>query len=140
MRNLVFGTSRHDTRTSLGLLAMRLFAGGAMMLHGWPKIQNAGSWMGPEAPVPAFLQFLAAFSEFFGGLAWILGLMTPLASFGILCTMTVAVHFHAVMRGDPFIAKEGPSYELAALYWVIALILMLAGSGKISLDAKISHR
>ena len=40
-------------------------AGPAFILHGWPKIQNAFAWMGPETP--AWLQALAAFAEFGGG-------------------------------------------------------------------------
>jgi len=44
-----------------------------------------------QASVPGFLQGLAALSEFGGGLALIAGLLTPLAAFGIACTMVVAV-------------------------------------------------
>jgi len=62
---------------SAALLFLRLIAGTAFMFHGWGKIQHPLNWMGPEAPVPGVLQFLAAFSEFGGGLAWILGLLTP---------------------------------------------------------------
>ena len=43
-------------RGALGLLVLRLVFGAAFMLHGWPKIQNATAWMGPEAPVPGALQ------------------------------------------------------------------------------------
>ena len=94
--------------------------------------------MGPEAPVPGILQALAALSEFGGGLAWILGLLTPLASLGIAITMAVAFSLHAVVQGDPFVsATGGPSYELAAIYFCIALLLMAAGPGRVSLDRKI---
>jgi hypothetical protein len=44
---------------AVGLLVLRLVAGSAMMLHGWPKIQHAFSWMGPQAPVPGAAQALA---------------------------------------------------------------------------------
>src|ERR1044071_3379761 len=64
---------------AIGLLLIRLVVGSAFMLHGWGKIQHPFSWMGPESPVPGFFQLLAAISEFGGGLAWILGLLTPLA-------------------------------------------------------------
>jgi putative oxidoreductase len=33
--------------------------GTAFLFHGWPKAQNPFGWMGPEAPVPAFLQAMA---------------------------------------------------------------------------------
>src|SRR5262245_46559334 len=89
---------------AVGLLVIRLVAGAAFATHGWGKIQSPFGWMPPEAPVPGILQGLAALSEFGGGLAWIVGLLTPLASFGILCTMSVAALFH-ISRGDPFVGS-----------------------------------
>jgi putative oxidoreductase len=121
-------------RVGLGLLALRLVAGLAFMFHGWSKIQNPMGWMGPDAAVPGIFQALAAVSEFCGGCAWMIGALMPLASFGILCTMAVATHMHAVIRGDPFVGMNG-SYEPALLYLVIAILFILAGPGKFSVDA-----
>ena len=91
--------------------------------------------MPPEAGVPSILQGLAALWEFGGGIAWILGLLTPLASFGLACTMTVAVWMHAIVRGDPFVPSgPGGSYELASIYLCIAVLLLLSGPGRFSLD------
>jgi putative oxidoreductase len=125
-------------RESAALLVIRLIAGLAFMFHGWGKIQAPFSWMGPDAPMPGFLLALAALSEFGGGIAWILGLLTPLASFGLLCTMAVAVWTHA-SRGDPFVAAGpgGASYELAAVYFGISLLLLLVGAGRHSMDRKL---
>lgn len=123
-------------RTSLGLLLIRIVAGIAFMFHGWPKIQAPFGWMGPDAAIPGIFQALAAVAEFGGGLAWVLGLLMPLASFGIACTMAVAVHFHAVVRGDPFVGQGG-SWELAALYFVMSVLFILSGPGRYSADAKI---
>jgi putative oxidoreductase len=125
-----------SNRTSTGLLLLRIVLGLAFMFHGWGKIQNPMGWMGPDAKIPGFLQALAAISEFGGGLAWILGALTPLASFGMLCTMAVAVYFHAVLFKDPFVA-QGPgkgSYEPASVYFCISLLFLLAGPGRFSLD------
>ncbi len=119
---------------SFALLILRLAAGIAFMLHGWPKIQHAFNWMGPDAAIPGILQALAAFSEFFGGLAWVLGLLTPLASLGMFFTMAVAVFFHA-SKGDPFVSMGGASYEPALIYLCVSLVLMLVGPGSFSLDA-----
>ncbi len=129
-----------EGRGAVGLLLLRLVAGAAMLLHGWPKIQAPFSWMPAEAPVPGILQALAAVSEFFGGgLGWLVGFLTPLASLGMLATMTVAVMFHAG-RGDPFVGQGGPSYELALLYWMLALLFLLIGPGRFSLDAQVFNR
>lgn len=126
-------------RVSAGLLALRLLAGLAFVFHGWGKIQNPFSWMGAASDMPGILQALAAISEFGGGLAWMLGLLTPLASLGLACTMAFAVHLHAVVMGDPFV-PQGPgqgSYELAALYFTVSLLLLLAGPGRFSADRAI---
>lgn len=128
-----------DDRTSLGLLIIRVVTGLAFIQHGWPKIQNPFGWMGPGAPMPGFLQALAALAEFGGGLAWILGLVTPLASLGILCTMAVAMWTH-IGRGDPWVGTGGPSWELAFAYLTVAALLLLAGPGRFSLDGQIFRR
>jgi len=94
--------------------------------------------MGPEGFAPPVFQALAAVSEFGGGLAWILGLVTPLACLGIASTMAVAFSFHTFMRGDPFVSKTGgPSSELAAVYFCIALLLIALGPGRFSLDRRL---
>ena len=128
-----------STFQSSMLMALRLIAGLAFLFHGWGKIQNPLAWMGPDAPVPGFFQFLAALSEFGGGLAWILGLLTPLASLGIAFTMLVAVNMHMNVLKDPFVNTSGVggSYELAAVYLGIAIALIGVGPGKFSLDSTI---
>lgn len=128
-----FQTSVHSSCTSTGLLFVRLVMGAAMILHGWGKIQSPFSWM-PDSPVPGFFQFLAAFSEFGGGIALILGLLTRLASLGIGFTMLVAFYFHAVILGDPFVSKGGGSYELSLVFLSISVLLIMSGPGKYSLD------
>jgi putative oxidoreductase len=122
---------------AVALLALRLAAGTAFIYHGWGKIQHPMSWMPPEAPIPGWLQMLAAISEFGGGIAWILGALTPLFSFGLFCTMAFATLGVHVRMGHPLVADEhgGPSFELPLAYLTIALVLMLVGPGKISVDA-----
>jgi putative oxidoreductase len=126
---------RQSTRVSAGLLLLRLVAGAAFLYHGYGKIQNPFGWMGPDAGFPGVFQALAAVSEFGGGLAWMLGLLTPLASCGLACTMTVAVWMHAAVLRDPFVALQGGrSYELASVYLCVAVLILLAGPGRFSVD------
>jgi putative oxidoreductase len=127
-----------DARASVGMLALRLVAGSAFVLHGSSKIVNPFGWMGPEAPVPGFLQALAAISEFGGGLAWIAGLLVPLASLGLVCTMATAASTH-IQRGDPFVGVPA-SWELAAVYLAVAVLLLCAGPGIFSLDRLLFRR
>ena len=131
----LFTMPKHSTFGDVALLLLRVAVGVAFMLHGWGKIQNPFGWMGPDAFAPGVFQALAAVSEFGGGLALVLGLLTPLASLGIASTMAVAFYVHAVVRADPFVAKGGgSSYELAVLYFCIAVLLIALGPGRLSLD------
>ena len=123
---------------STALLLLRLVVGTAFIIHGWQKIQDPFGWMGPQSPVPGLFQFLAAISEFGGGIAWILGLLTPLAALGIGCTMTVAVTMHSMVLHDPFVSLTGGrSFELASAYLCVAILLLVLGPGRFSLDSKI---
>jgi uncharacterized membrane protein YphA (DoxX/SURF4 family) len=52
--------------------------------------------------------------------------------------MAVAAAFHAG-QGDPFVAS-GPgmaSYELAAVFLCVSLVLMTVGPGRFSIDRKV---
>jgi putative oxidoreductase len=128
-------------RGALGLLIVRVIFGLGIMQHGWGKIQKPFSWMGPDSPVPGFLQALAALSEFGGGIALIFGLLTPIAMFGLMCTMLTAIFTVHIKAGDPFVARGGGrSYELAALYLGFAVMMILTGPGKLSIDARLFGR
>jgi len=123
---------------SVGLLAIRLVVGLAFLLYGWPKIQNPFVWMGPDSGMPGILQALAAISEVGGGAAWIVGFLTRPAALGLCCTMTVATWTH-ISNGDPFLGPW-PAYEHSLSYLAVALLLLLAGAGRFSVDALIFRR
>ena len=138
MMSKCFATYSHARRVDIVLLLLRLVVGIAFIFHGYGKIQNPFAWMGEGAAIPGFLQALAALSEFGGGIALILGFLTPLASLGIAITMLVAAGFHAIVLGDPFVnPKGGGSYELATIFLVISLLYIVAGPGRYSLDRKL---
>jgi len=130
-----FQIAPQNTNASLALLLLRLLFGIAFVLHGWGKIQAPFNWMPPDAPVPGILQFLAAFSEFGGGIAIILGLLTSLAALGLAFTMAVAAGMHMFVMKDPFVnTTGGSSYELAAIYFAISILFIVIGPGKFSVD------
>ncbi len=123
---------------SCALLFLRIVAGTAFILHGWAKIQNPFSWMGPESTVPGIFQSLAALAEFGGGIGWILGFLTTIASIGIGFTMLVAALLHIVVLRDPFVNPTGGgSYELSSIFLTISLLFVAMGPGRFSLDAKL---
>jgi len=116
---------------NLGLLILRLSAGGFMLTHGYPKLQRlmAGEMrfgdplgLGPEVSL-----VLAVFAEFFCAILVMLGLGTRLAAIPLIITMAVAAFIaHAA---DPFGRKE-----MALLYMISFVVLLLTGSGKFSVD------
>jgi putative oxidoreductase len=132
----IFAARVQPRHIDAGLLLIRLVMGGAFMIHGWGKIQTPFSWMPIGAPIPGFFQFLAAISEFGGGLALILGLLTRLGSLGLVFTMLVASSTHMIMFHDPFVntTGQGGSFELPLMYFTLALFFVLNGPGKFSLD------
>jgi len=134
----IFKTSPLPAGASLGILIVRVVAGVAFVIHGWPKITNPIAWDDSQT-FPPILLALAALSEFGGGVAWILGFLTPLASLGIASTMGVAVWMHAMKWGHSFVVTNTTekSYEIAAVYLAISLLLLLAGPGKLSLDRRV---
>jgi putative oxidoreductase len=137
MRKL-FSIRNLPVEVDLVLLLIRLVVGYAFVLHGWGKIQHPLNWMGPESSIPGIFQALAAISEFGGGLALISGFLTRLGAFGIGCTMTVAVYMHRFVLGDPFVnLTGGRAYELAAVFLVMAIFLVISGPGRFSLDRSI---
>lgn len=132
---------------AVGMFLFRLVFGLAFVFHGLSKIKNPFGWMGPKASVPGFLQALAALSEFGGGLALILGFLTPLACFGLMSTMFVAYLAHLKMAtpAKPMyfvqpMGKPGGSYEDVAFYFAAALMIFLLGPGLLSLDALLFGR
>lgn len=120
---------------SVGLLLVRVVMGAAFILHGWPKIQHAMDWMGPDAATPGWLQAMAAGAEFGGGIALIVGFFTRLAAVGIVGVMAGALAMVHLPAGDPFVSTSGRSFELPLVYMATALLLLLAGPGRYSLDA-----
>ena len=82
---------------------------------------------------PAFWGFMAAVSEFFGGLLLALGLLSRFAAFFLFCTMVVATTMH-ISGGDGFNVFSHP----LKLVFVFAG-LVFTGPGNFSIDAGLSR-
>ena len=125
----------YSTSADVALFLLRLVVGGAFIWHGAGKIQNPFGWMGPHAFAPAPFQALAALAEFGGGLLLVFGFLTRLGAIGIAAVMAVAIMMHAVMLRDPFISDTGrSSWEQAATYFAVMVLLKAIGPGYVSVD------
>jgi putative oxidoreductase len=130
---------------SFGLLVLRVVTGAAFVLHGLGKIKTPDGqiqpsltlhWMDqmPDAP-PGPIQALAILAELGGGIALIVGFLTPLAALLIAGTMVVALAKVHLARGDPFVSVGGSSFEPAAGYLAQMIMFLLVGPGMLSIDA-----
>jgi putative oxidoreductase len=120
-------------KIDLALLLMRLGFGGTMLLsHGLPKLFNyaekSGTFADPIGLGPQVSLGLAIFAEAFCSLGIITGFFTRLAAIPLAFTMFVAAV--VVHSDDPWAKKE-----LAVVYFIAFLALIIAGPGRISLDA-----
>jgi putative oxidoreductase len=106
-----------------------------MLAHGWSKVIPHGSLYHfaqfvAHLGLPYWLGYVAAFTEFFGGIALILGMLTPIAALGVAIEMLVAivkVHLHHGLTGS-----NGYEFPLSVL--AVALVLIADGPGWLAVD------
>jgi putative oxidoreductase len=129
-------------RLALGIV---IFPHGAQKLLGWfggPGIDGAlGFYAG--LGIPAFLGWLAIVTEFFGGIALIVGYLGRFAAFAIAIDLIVAVvttnwqiGFFMNWTGQ----QQGEGFEFHILAVTLALIVLIRGSGALSIDHALSRR
>jgi putative oxidoreductase len=129
----------NDKFLAAGLFWLRVLTGLGMAYHGYGKVFGDHMQMlvpGVEKlgfPQPVIFAWLAALSEFAGGILIAIGLGTRIAAFFIFVTMSVAAF--VVHAQDAFNVKE-----LALAYWTVSGVLILTGAGAWSLDELFSRR
>jgi putative oxidoreductase len=132
-----FIPSQLQSTQALGILLFRLVVGSAFLLHGRRKLKNPTNWMQQEdtPPSPPAVQFVAALAEFGSGTGYLLGLLSPLAAIGMLMSMTGAFVKVHIPNHSPFVDSPGkPSSESSVIYAAAAILLLLIGPGKYSID------
>lgn len=139
VRWFLFGGAGGGSSTAdLGLLLLRLFVGLSLAFaHGLGKLPPSERFLaGVEEmgfPFPVVFGWAAAVSEFGGGILIALGLLTRPAAFFVAVTMAVAAFIR--QAGDPFGERE-----LALLYGMVAVALLLTGAGRYAIDARLRGR
>ena len=134
------------TQPRVSLLLVRLMLGIVMFPHGAQKV--LGWWGGgglsatvegftTHMGIPLVFAWLAVAAEFLGSLGLIVGLLTRVAAFGIGVNMVVAAVMVHVKNGFfmNWMGKQaGEGYEYHVLAVAAAVVLMIDGGGKASLD------
>lgn len=105
--------------------------------HGWPKVRDFGeksqAFFDPFGIGSAASLGLATFAEFACAILVALGLFTRFTAVPVVVTMLVAAFWRH--GADPFSQKE-----LALVYAVPFVALVLTGGGEYSLDTWIQER
>jgi putative oxidoreductase len=128
--------------TDVGLTVLRLVTGTIFMMHGGQKLFVFGLAGVSEGfakmglPMPGLLGPFIGLLEFFGGLALIIGLLTRLASLGLVFNMIGAILTVHLAAG--FFLPSGYEFALALLGSSLALVF--AGAGRYSIDAVLNRR
>jgi putative oxidoreductase len=79
---------------------------------------------------------LNGITEFFGGIAIAVGVLSRLAAFGLICDMVIAMVTVAWVNGIVGSAA-GSGYEINLALCVLAVVVALLGPGRIALDAQV---
>jgi putative oxidoreductase len=116
------------------MLFLRITAGGLMLVHGYDKMvhfnETASHMMNFMGIGTKATTALVIFAEFFCSFVVMLGLFTRLACIPLIICMGVALF--KTHNGD-FFGKG----QVAALFLICFIILLLLGAGKVSVDSMI---
>ena len=125
---LSLNLSRHR---DIALLALRLAVAAIFLKFG---LMKWGMWSGAPAEMPAMMiniMKLLSVAEPLAGVALVLGLLTQVASAGLMLVMLSAIAMK-VSSGNDF-----TMYALDLSLLASAFVLVILGAGKYSLDAKV---
>jgi putative oxidoreductase len=122
-----------------GLLLVRIFIGGCLLIHGAGKIGDIGKFAGGlqamNMPMPLASAWAAALAEALGGACLIVGFMTRVAVLPAAFTLFVgAVTAHGA--NGYLITNDPPGYEYALNLGVIVMSFALTGAGRYSIDGR----
>lgn len=132
-------------------LIIRVVAGVVMLAHGLQKLFGMFGGRGFSGQMTAFTQnmgfpwifaFLAIMAESFGALGLIVGLLGRVAALGVLCVMIVAI-FKVHKQHGFFMnwtgQQEGQGYEFHVLMIAMMAVVIIWGSGAVSVDLLLSQ-
>ena len=131
---------------NLALLVFRVAVGAVMLAHGLNHIYGGGKiagtarWFESLGMRPGIVHaWLASLTEVAGGIALLLGLLTPLGGAAVIGVMLVAwITNH---RGNGFfIFRPGEGWEYVMTLTFCGLALAVLGPGEWSLDEAIGWR
>ena len=147
MFHRVVNTSNDFTVAILRLLmGVVFFAHGAQKMLGWFGGYGFTGTMGfftHQMGIPAPFAFLAIAAEFFGGLGLIVGFLARIGAFGIICNMvtaTLMIHRHNGLFMNWAGNQKGEGFEYHILAIALGLLILVKGSGALSVDRWLTEK
>ena len=130
-------------RLVLGLIILPHGLQKTLGLFGGYGFSGTMGFFTQQLHIPALFALLAIVAETAGALGLITGLLTRVAALGVFSVMATAAFM--VHRGNGFFmnwsgTQAGEGYEYHLLAMGIALVLMLKGGGKYSVDGALSRK
>ncbi|MGN6542293.1 MAG: DoxX family protein [Ginsengibacter sp.] len=147
--NKIIATNSNNWTALIARLALGLtiFPHGAQKLLGWFGGYGFTGTMGyftTQAHLPYIIGLLVILIEFFGSLFLIFGFLSRFAAIGFIGLYIGAVA--TVHAANGFFmnwnmeAAKGEGWEYFILLFALAIIVLIAGGGKASIDAAISKK
>jgi putative oxidoreductase len=138
------GGDSSSSRTQAAILVIRLLVGAVFLLEGikkflFPEQWGAGRFTRIGIPAPHVMGPLVGTFEIVCGLLLILGLWTRLAAVPLLCVISTAIvttKFPILLKSGFWSMEDAARTDYSMLMGLI--FLLLAGSGSLSLDARMS--
>jgi len=126
-------------------LIIRITLAIVFIYHGYDKVfQDGHSGLSAlmaikNAPYPSLLGWLAGGTEFFGGIAILIGLLSRISALALACVMYVAIATVHWPNGFK-ISPEILGYEYCLVLLLAALAIFFGGPGGLSLDRIVFSR
>jgi putative oxidoreductase len=129
----------------LALLIARLGLAAILILHGWIRWQGPGQGVRRQidylsqfgVPYPAVAAWGAITVEIIGGLLLAVGALTPLVALAVLIEQILIIAYTNWYKGPDLLNSDGTyagGYEYNVALGLLALLLMVFGAGRISVD------
>lgn len=113
-------------------LLVRISVGATFILHGMQKWSVWSASSVSTGGMTVVMKILSI-AEPLGGLALILGILTPWAAAGLIIIMLGAI-YTKISGGAPFAGGKGGSWEFDLLLLSANILIMISGGGKYVLD------
>ncbi|WP_149361038.1 DoxX family protein [Lolliginicoccus suaedae] len=127
----------HGWHRDIAVLIARIGIGIVFTAHGWQKLNEQTIdgvqqfFTSINAPLPEITAYIVTYLELVGGIALIIGALTPVVGLLLFANM-VGAFFLVHVENGVFVSEGG--YELVLALGVGSLMIAAIGAGRISID------